>query len=65
MLQNDEDDIAEEDFDTESLAVTNVALKEIIEKADEQEKQIIKMLSKGYTRKRVWRVTGNGFKEDM
>ncbi|MCM1487424.1 MAG: helix-turn-helix domain-containing protein [Firmicutes bacterium] len=49
MLENDENDIAEQDFDTESIAVFNVILKEIIEKADEQEKQIIKMLSEGHT----------------
>ncbi|MCM1061291.1 MAG: LuxR C-terminal-related transcriptional regulator [Eubacterium sp.] len=58
MLENDEYDIAEEDFDTESLAITNVALKEIIEKADEQEKQIIKMLSKGYTQAEIAKELG-------
>ncbi|MCM1060480.1 MAG: LuxR C-terminal-related transcriptional regulator [Eubacterium sp.] len=58
MLENDEDDIAEQNFDTESIAVTNVMLKEIIEKADEQEKQIIKMLSEGHTQAEIAKKLG-------
>lgn len=49
LLENDDEDIMQQDFDAESLAITNVTLREIIENADEQEKQILKMLSTGYT----------------
>lgn len=53
LLENDEEDIMQQDFDAESLAITNVTLKEIIEKADEQEKQILKMLSMGCTQSEI------------
>ena len=53
LLENDDEDIMQQDFDAESLAITNVTLKEKIEKADEQEKQILKMLSIGYTQSEI------------
>lgn len=53
LLENDDEDIIQQDFDAESLAITNVTLREIIENADEQEKQILKMLSTGYTQSEI------------
>ena len=58
MLENDNEDIMPQDFDAESLAITNVTLKEIIENADEQEKQILKMLSIGYTQSEIAKELG-------
>lgn len=53
LLKNDDEDIMQQDFDAESLAITNVTLKEIIENADQQEKQILKMLLIGYTQSEI------------
>ena len=58
LLENDNEDIMPQDFDAESLAITNVTLKEIIENADEQEKQILKMLSIGYTQSEIAKELG-------
>ena len=52
LLENGED-IIQQNFDAESFAITNVTLKEIIEKADDQEKQILKMLSIGCTQSEI------------
>ena len=57
LLENDED-IVQQDLDAESLAITNVTLKEIIEKADEQEKEILKMLSIGCTQSEIAKEIG-------
>ena len=57
LLENDED-IVQQDLDAESLAITNVTLKEIIEKADEQEKEILKMLSVGCTQSEIAKQLG-------
>ena len=56
-LENDED-IIQQNFDAESLAITNITLKEIIEKADDQEKQILKMLSIGCTQSEIAKQLG-------
>ncbi len=58
MLEKDEDDIAQQEFDIDSIAITNVTLREIIEKADEQEKKIIKMLSEGHTQSEIAKELG-------
>lgn len=52
LLENNED-ILQQNLDAESLAITNVTLKEIIEKADAQEKEILKMLSIGCTQSEI------------
>ena len=56
LLEND--DIVQQDFDAESVAITNVILQEIIEKADEQEKEILKMLSIGCTQSEIAKQLG-------
>ncbi|MBD5080555.1 MAG: hypothetical protein HDT44_02180 [Ruminococcaceae bacterium] len=57
-LLEDDEDIVQQDLDAESLAITNVTLKEIIEKADEQEKEILKMLSIGCTQSEIAKEIG-------
>lgn len=53
LLENDKEYLTQGGFDLESIAVTNITLKEIIENANEQEKQIIKMLSEGYNQSEI------------
>ena len=48
LLENDEEDIAQQELDIELVAITNITLKEITENANEQEKQILKLLSVGH-----------------
>ena len=57
-LENDEEDIAQQELDIESVAITNVTLKEIIENANEQEKQILKLLSVGHTQAEIAKELG-------
>ena len=57
LLENDED-ILRQDIDAELLAITNVTLQEIIETADEQEKEILKMLSVGCTQSEIAKQLG-------
>ena len=57
LLENDED-LIQQNFDSGSLAITNVTLKEIIENADEKEKQILKMLSIGCTQSEIAKQLG-------
>ncbi len=58
ILENDEEDIAQQEFDTESIAITNVTLKEIVENTDEQDKRIIQMLSEGHTQSEIAKELG-------
>lgn len=58
LLENDEEDVAEEGLDVENLAITNVALKEIIENANEQEKQILELLAAGRTQSEIAKELG-------
>lgn len=58
LLENDEEDIPQQELDIESMAITNVTLKEIIDNANEQEKQIFKMLSEGYTQSEIAKEIG-------
>lgn len=48
MLEKEEC-LTQGEFDPESIAIANIKLKEIIENANAQKKQIPKFLSKGYT----------------
>ena len=57
-MENDEEDIAQQELDIESVAITNVTLKEIIENANEQEKQILKLLSVGHTQAEIAKELG-------
>lgn len=58
LLENDEEDIAQQELDIESMAITNVTLKEIIENANGQEKQILKLLSVGRTQSAIAKELG-------
>ena len=58
LLENDVEDIAQQELDIESVAITNVTLKEIIENANEQEKQILKLLSVGHTQAEIAKELG-------
>ena len=58
LLENDEEDIVQQKLDIESMAITNVTLKEIIENANEQEKQILKLLSGGHTQSEIAKELG-------
>ena len=53
LLENDEKYLTQGGFDSELIAVTNVTRREIIENSNEQEKQIIKMLSEGYNQSEI------------
>ena len=53
LLENGEEDVAEEELDVEGLAITNVALKEIIDNADEQERHILELLAVGHTQSEI------------
>ena len=57
LLKNDED-VVQQEIDAESLAITNITLQEIIEKADEQEKEILKLLLVGCTQSEIARRLG-------
>lgn len=57
-LLEDDDNIVQQKSDVESIAVTNIVLKEVIEKFNEQEKKIIKMLSEGYTQSDIAKELG-------
>lgn len=58
LLENDEEDIPQQELDIESMAITNATLREIIENANEQEKQILKLLSVGHTQGEIARELG-------
>lgn len=58
LLENDGQDVAEEGLDVESLAITNVALKEIIDNAGEQERRILELLAVGYTQSEIAKELG-------
>lgn len=58
LLENDEEDIAQQELDIESVAITNATIKEIIENANEQEKQILKLLSVGHTQAEIAKALG-------
>lgn len=58
MLENGEEDVAEEGLDVESMAVTNVVLKEIIDNADNQEKRILELLAAGRTQSEIAKELG-------
>lgn len=58
LLENDREDVVEEGLDVENLAITNVALKEIIENANEQEKQILELLAAGRTQSEIAKELG-------
>lgn len=58
LLKNDEEDIPQQELDIESMAITNATLKEIIENANEQEKQILKLLSVGHTQSEIAKELG-------
>lgn len=53
LLENDEEVITQGQLDPESMAITNVTLKEIIDDADEQEKKIITMLAEGFNQSEI------------
>ena len=53
VFENDEEIITQGQFDPESMAITNVMLKEIIDDADEQEKKIIAMLAEGLNQSEI------------
>lgn len=53
LLENGKEDVAEEELDVEGLAITNVALKEIIDNADEQERHILELLAVGRTQSEI------------
>lgn len=58
LLKNNGEDMAQQELDIESTAITNVTLKEIIDNANEQEKLIFKMLSEGYTQSEIAKELG-------
>lgn len=53
LLENYEENITQGQFDPESMAITNVTLKETIDDADEQEKKIIAMLAEGLNQSEI------------
>lgn len=58
LLENDKEDVAKEVLDIETLAITNVALKEIIENADEQERRILELLAAGRAQSEIAKELG-------
>lgn len=58
LLENDGEDVAEEELDIEALAITNVALNEIIDNAGEQERRILELLAVGYTQSEIAKELG-------
>lgn len=58
LLENEEEGIPQQELDIVSMAITNVAIKEIIENANEQEKQILKFLSVGHTQAEIAKELG-------
>lgn len=58
LLENDGEDVVEEGLDIEALAITNVALNEIIDNAEEQERRILELFAVGRTQSEIAKELG-------